>query len=71
MICYADKTFCSRYGVTCANDKCHRAFTAAERIRARQWWGNDDPPVAFMDAMHMQCGFVAIAVVEKSKEPKP
>lgn len=71
MICYSDKTFCNRYGATCGNDKCHRAFTDDRRIRAIQWWGEENPPVAFGDMMHMGCGFVSVEDTDKPKEPKP
>jgi hypothetical protein len=28
---------------------CRRAFTELEREAARQWWGNDNAPVAMSD----------------------
>lgn len=42
MMRYKDKTFC------CARDcKCGRKLTAEEYKKALEWWGENDPPIAF------------------------
>jgi hypothetical protein len=49
MMCFRDMTFCSAYPTRCKNMNCRRAFTELEREAARQWWGNDNAPVAMSD----------------------
>lgn len=54
MLCYRDMTFCKFY-LSCANGSaCRRAYTPAVAQAARDWWGNDNAPVAFY-AEHPQC----------------
>lgn len=46
MICFRDMTFC---GSDCINTACHRHFGEDDRAAARQWWGNENAPVAYSD----------------------
>lgn len=46
MICYKDKSFCAS---DCVNTSCDRHFGPEQEKAAREWWGSDDAPVAFMD----------------------
>ena len=46
MMCFRDMTFCTS---DCTNRKCHRHYSEEVRKAARQWWGNDDAPIAFSD----------------------
>lgn len=46
MICYRDMTFCQFKD--CKNfETCGRAFTEKVQQEAIEWWGKNDPPVAF------------------------
>ena len=47
-LCYRGRTWCSS-SKSCANTTCDRHFGEAARRAAREWWGNDDAPVAFAD----------------------
>ena len=43
---YGDITWCPGDG--CQKfDTCPRAFTEAQKQRAKQWWGSDDYPVSY------------------------
>lgn len=44
MICFRDTTFCA--SLNCEN-KCGRKPPDDLRERAREWWGNDDAPIAW------------------------
>lgn len=45
-LCFKDRTFRS---AKCRNDTCPRQFTDELHEQAREWWGGDGAPVAFMD----------------------
>ena len=46
MICYKDQAFC---GSDCKNKDCFRFFGEEQDRKAREWWGSDGAPVAFID----------------------
>jgi hypothetical protein len=47
MLCYKDMTFCKFYMACMHGGTCHRAYTPKVAQAAREWWGNDEVPVAF------------------------
>ena len=46
MIYYRDMTFCI---ARCKTVSCPRNFTETHRQNAREWWGNDNAPIAWAD----------------------
>lgn len=50
MLCYKDKTFCTKSDV-CGNKTCWRNFTDKEREGSQLWWKGlkGFPPVLFSD----------------------
>lgn len=45
-MCFEDRTFCP-YFRKCTNGKtCQKALTTDVWQRAKDWWGEDNPPVA-------------------------
>lgn len=44
MICFLDRTFCS--SPNCKGE-CGRQMTLELMKRAKEWWGNDSPPIAY------------------------
>jgi len=48
MICYRDKTFCTKAD-ECGTIPCSARFTKEDEFKAKQWWGNDNYPVACAD----------------------
>lgn len=59
MICYRDRTFCSRYAEKeCINHNCGRAFTEIDRVAATKWWGNEDFPLCLGDCYTDKCDYI-------------
>lgn len=46
MLCFKDRTWCSN--PDCDNS-CGRKFTEKDRKDAIEWWGGENPPIAFAD----------------------
>ena len=45
MICYQDKTFCTRSDCARFGRTCDRSLTEEVKGRAEKWWGNPDAPI--------------------------
>jgi hypothetical protein len=46
MICYRDMTFCPFYQNCQKSETCHRPLLEDVRLKAREWWGSDNAPIA-------------------------
>lgn len=55
MMSYRDMTFCSDAEQCYNHDVCRYWFSPKEKEKAIQWWGTDNPPVAF-SSLKDSCG---------------
>lgn len=61
MMCYRDRTFCSR---ACANFSCHYNITPAEK----EFCNYDGIPVAYADRKSDICGYVPYDTTRKNTD---
>lgn len=45
MICYRDRTYCKFYPLCKHGHTCKRALTPEVVEHAKEWWGDDSPPI--------------------------
>lgn len=62
MICFRDRTWCSRL---CGNLECPHNFTAGDREQAAVWWGGDNFPIATQDVKTDICGYIEVECVQE------
>lgn len=49
MMCFRDMAFCSNAEQCMNKGSCLRWFSPSQEAEAKQWWGSDGAPVAFME----------------------